>query len=102
MTLPALVASWSQSRVPSDEEIVRRVLAGETALFEVLMRRNNQRLYRAVRSVVKVEVEVEGFEIQGEGGAAQAIEGLQLRGEEEELADLSVHQRLDPEPIARQ
>lgn len=59
MTLPALVASWSQSRVPSDEEIVQRVVSGETALFEVLMRRNNQRLYRAVRSVLPVEAEVE-------------------------------------------
>ncbi|HXX29317.1 MAG TPA: RNA polymerase sigma factor [Myxococcaceae bacterium] len=59
MTLPALVASWSQSRIPSDEEIVRRVLLGEPALFEVLMRRNNQRLYRAVRSVIRNEAAVE-------------------------------------------
>ena len=28
----------------SDEQVVTRVLAGETALFEVLMRRYNQRL----------------------------------------------------------
>lgn len=33
---------------PTDEEIVARVLAGETALFELLMRRYNQRLYRVV------------------------------------------------------
>jgi len=31
----------------SDEEIVARVRCGETALFEVIMRRYNQRLYRA-------------------------------------------------------
>jgi hypothetical protein len=31
-----------------DEEIVRRVVAGEKALYEVLMRRHNQKLYRAV------------------------------------------------------
>jgi len=30
----------------TDEEVVRRVLAGETALFEPVMRRHNQRLYR--------------------------------------------------------
>ena len=36
----------------SDEEIVGRVLAGETALFELLMRRYNQRVYRVVLSVV--------------------------------------------------
>jgi RNA polymerase sigma-70 factor, ECF subfamily len=36
----------------SDEEIVRRVVAGETELFELLMRRHNQRLYRTVRAIV--------------------------------------------------
>src|ERR1051325_329461 len=43
-----------------DEEIVRRVVAGEKALYEVLMRRHNQKLYRAVRSILKDEDEVEG------------------------------------------
>lgn len=42
-----------------DQEVVRRVLGGDTVLFEVLMRRNNQRLYRAVRSVLRDEREVE-------------------------------------------
>ena len=37
----------------SDEEIVARVVDGETALFEVLMRRYNQRVYRAVRAVLR-------------------------------------------------
>lgn len=48
--------------VPSstpDSEIVRRVRAGEKALFEVLMRRHNQRLYRTARAVLKDEAEVE-------------------------------------------
>ncbi len=36
-----------------DAEVVRRVLGGELALFEVLMRRYNQRVYRAVRSVLR-------------------------------------------------
>jgi RNA polymerase sigma-70 factor, ECF subfamily len=42
-----------------DEEIVKRVMGGETALFEILMRRHNQRLYRAARAVMKDESEVE-------------------------------------------
>src|SRR3954453_14093458 len=42
-----------------DSEIVRRVRAGDRALFEVLMRRHNQRVYRAARSVVKDETEAE-------------------------------------------
>jgi len=36
-----------------DEEIVRRVRAGETELFELLMRRHNQQLYRTVRALVR-------------------------------------------------
>jgi RNA polymerase sigma-70 factor, ECF subfamily len=42
-----------------DTEIVKRVVAGERALFEILMRRHNQRLYRAARAIVKDEYEVE-------------------------------------------
>lgn len=37
----------------SDEEIVRRILAGEVALFEVIMRRYNTRLYRTARSITR-------------------------------------------------
>src|SRR4051794_36262888 len=43
----------------SDEAIVARVLAGDRALFEVLMRRHNRRVYRAARSVIRDEAEVE-------------------------------------------
>jgi RNA polymerase sigma-70 factor, ECF subfamily len=43
----------------SDEEIVSRVLEGQTALYEVLMRRYNERIYRAARSIVKDEDEAE-------------------------------------------
>jgi RNA polymerase sigma-70 factor (ECF subfamily) len=43
----------------TDEEILARVRGGETPLFEVLMRRHNQRLYRAVRAVLGNESEAE-------------------------------------------
>ena len=43
----------------SDEEVVGRVRCGETALFEVLMRRHNQRLYRAARSILGDDSEAE-------------------------------------------
>jgi RNA polymerase sigma-70 factor (ECF subfamily) len=42
-----------------DAEIVKRVRAGDRALFEVLMRRHNQRVYRAARAIVKDEAEAE-------------------------------------------
>src|SRR5436190_18201402 len=43
----------------TDAEVVDRVRAGETALFEILMRRHNQRVYRVARAVVKDEAEAE-------------------------------------------
>ena len=42
-----------------DEEIVGRILSGQTALFEVLMRRHNERLYRAARAILRDEHEAE-------------------------------------------
>ena len=44
---------------PTDGEVVARVLAGELGLFEVLMRRYNQRLFRAVRSILSSAHEAE-------------------------------------------
>jgi RNA polymerase sigma-70 factor (ECF subfamily) len=37
----------------TDEEIVGRVLGGETDLFELIVRRYNQRLFRAARSILR-------------------------------------------------
>jgi len=39
--------------------VVARVLAGETALFEILMRRYNQRLYRMSRMILRNDGEAE-------------------------------------------
>ena len=43
----------------SDEEVVGRVLAGEIELFEILMRRYNQRLYRVARAILADDGEAE-------------------------------------------
>ena len=42
-----------------DEEVVQRVLTGETAMFEIIMRRYNQRLYRISRSILQDDGEAE-------------------------------------------
>jgi RNA polymerase sigma-70 factor, ECF subfamily len=58
----ASLESSGTAVVPSsltDAEIVRRVRAGDRALFEILMRRHNQRVYRATRAIVKDERDVE-------------------------------------------
>ena len=52
-------APASQPASLTDEEIVERILGGETALFELLMRRYNQRLYRITRAIVRDEGEAE-------------------------------------------
>jgi RNA polymerase sigma-70 factor, ECF subfamily len=54
MALPT--AAQSELR---DEEVVARVVAGETALFEILMRRYNQRLYRVARVILRNDGEAE-------------------------------------------
>src|SRR5260370_39181223 len=51
--------TYWQNTFPSDEEIVGRVIAGEVALFEVLMRRYNQRVYRTIRAILRDESEIE-------------------------------------------
>ena len=43
----------------SDEEVVARVLAGETGMFEIIMRRHNQRLYRVARAILRNDGEAE-------------------------------------------
>jgi RNA polymerase sigma-70 factor (ECF subfamily) len=42
-----------------DEQVVVEVLRGHTALFEVLMRRHNERIYRAARAIVRDDREAE-------------------------------------------
>jgi RNA polymerase sigma-70 factor (ECF subfamily) len=41
----------------TDHQLVRRVLAGETALFEFLVHRHSQRVYRAARAVLRYDDE---------------------------------------------
>ena len=43
----------------TDEEVVDRVRAGDTALYEIIMRRYNQRLFRVARAIVRDDGEAE-------------------------------------------
>lgn len=43
----------------TDEEVIARVRAGETELYEILMRRHNRRLYRVILSILKNQGETE-------------------------------------------
>jgi len=57
MISPAKAAAWEEPL--SDEEVVVRVLAGETAMFEIVMRRHNQLLYRVARAILRNDGEAE-------------------------------------------
>jgi RNA polymerase sigma-70 factor, ECF subfamily len=43
----------------SDVDVVRRVIAGDRPSFEILMRRHNTRVWRAIRSVLRDDAEAE-------------------------------------------
>jgi RNA polymerase sigma-70 factor (ECF subfamily) len=55
----AAQAILQQLELLPDEEVVNRIRAGETGLFEILMRRHNQQVYRAARAIVRDEHEAE-------------------------------------------
>jgi RNA polymerase sigma-70 factor (ECF subfamily) len=52
---PALTAAAELS----DEAIVERVRGGDTPLYEILVRRHNQRLYRTIRAILRSDRDVE-------------------------------------------
>ena len=52
----AVLERWSNL---SDEQIVVQVVAGQTALFELLMRRHHERLYCAALAVLRDDREAE-------------------------------------------
>jgi RNA polymerase sigma-70 factor (ECF subfamily) len=55
---PAALALANLAAI-TDEEVVGRVRAGEPALFEILMRRHNQRVYRVARAILGNDTEAE-------------------------------------------
>ncbi len=103
-TLPVL----EQARLEgwSDEEIVRRVIAGELPLFEILMRRHNQRVYRAVRSILREDSDAEDVMQEAYVSAYQHLAQFEGRAKfstwltriavNEALKRLSARGRLDP------
>lgn len=52
-------AILERSKSLTDEEVVDRVRAGDLAMYEVIMRRYNQRLYRIARAILHDDVEAE-------------------------------------------
>lgn len=57
--MPTISDDRHEPEALSDEQVVARVLAGDAPLFELLIRRHNQRLYRVARSVLRNDTEAE-------------------------------------------
>jgi RNA polymerase sigma-70 factor (ECF subfamily) len=78
-----------------DIEVVRRIRGGEAGLFEVLMRRYNQRLYRAARSIVKDDDEAEDVMQQAYVNAFQHLDQFAERASFATwLTRIAVHEAL--------
>ena len=63
----------------TDEHVVKRVLGGETALYELLMRRHNQRLYRVARAILRDDSEAEDVMQDAYARAYQNLAGFEGR-----------------------
>jgi len=57
--MEAIKLHSDQSSLLDDDVIVKRIVAGEKALFEILLRRHNQLLFRVLRGYLKDDVDVE-------------------------------------------
>lgn len=54
--IPFSLAAWAQL---ADDELIKLIRRGEIALYEILMRRYNQRIYRVVRAILRNDTEAE-------------------------------------------
>lgn len=105
MSHPARQAAAAPATL-SDEEVVARVLAGDTALFEILMRRYNQRLFRIARGILADDAEAEDVmqeaymrafrELAGFRGEARFATWLTRIAAHEALARARKRRRLVP------
>lgn len=99
----ASAESWT------DLEVIERVKAGDTALYEIIMRRYNQRLYRVTRAILRDDAEAEDVvqdayvrvyqhldQFAGPGqfstwltriAVHEALRRLRLRGRNDQLGD---------------
>ena len=59
MTTGTSPSTGSERPEQQDAEVIAQVLQGNTAMFELLMRRYNERVYRTARAIVRDEQEAE-------------------------------------------
>ena len=79
MTTGMTSAVLAETVRDSDEVVVQQILAGNTALFELIMRRYNERLYRAARAITRDDREAEDVMQQAYVNAFSSLR--QFRGQ---------------------
>src|SRR5665811_2484313 len=52
------INDFNDNRI-KENDVIKRILCGEKELYEILGRRNNQKLYRVIRGYLKDEAEIE-------------------------------------------
>ena len=52
------ISDFKYSKIP-ESEVISRILSGEKELYEILMRRNNQKLFRVIRGYLSEQNEIE-------------------------------------------
>ena len=78
-----------------DAEVIRRVKEGEPALYEIVMRRYNQRLYRVVRSILGNAADVEDVVQEAWVRAYRALDRFEGRSSFATwLTKIAVHEAL--------
>jgi RNA polymerase sigma-70 factor, ECF subfamily len=71
----------AQQETWSDEQVIDAVLQGSPALFELLVRRYNQRLYRVVRTMVRDDSEAEDVMQEAHVRAFQNLKSFERRAQ---------------------
>jgi len=73
-------AAGSIAETISDEKVIERVLDGDVANFELIMRRHNPRLYRIARGILRNEAEAEDAVQESYVRAFEKLEAFQSTG----------------------
>jgi RNA polymerase sigma-70 factor, ECF subfamily len=76
---PPAASQGAAGEAEPDESLIQRVCAGDTACFEVLMRRHNERIYRTVRAVLGDDADVEDVMQQAYVSAFQHLDRFEGR-----------------------
>jgi RNA polymerase sigma-70 factor (ECF subfamily) len=76
---PVLSGPAAAFAAEPDETLIQRICAGDTACFEVLMRRHNQRIYRTVRAVLGDDADAEDVMQQAYISAYQHLDRFEGR-----------------------